>query len=116
MAQQCICVAVPTVYMRHAGTCICMLHVLRVGLRTCLFDLEYGLPVQVRDKYLEDCYSLASLRMTQAMLLQAPLPEQRDVILPRPAWASGTIRHWQELGANKVDLPHSRVGSRLGHA
>lgn len=36
--------------------------------QTCLFDLEYGLPVQVRDKYLE------------------------------------------ELGANKVALPHSRVG------
>eukprot|EP00913_Durusdinium_trenchii_P027151 g25476.t1 len=36
--------------------------------QTCLFDLEYGLPVQVRDKYLE------------------------------------------ELGANKVSLPHSRVG------
>ena len=61
-----------------------------------MFDLEFGLPVQVRDKFMEE---LTALSHTNKIRLRKPVSHQ-----PK-----------QELGASKVQLPHSRVGLALGN-
>eukprot|EP00918_Siedleckia_nematoides_P105460 GHVU01230317.1.p1 GENE.GHVU01230317.1~~GHVU01230317.1.p1 ORF type:complete len:375 (-),score=40.54 GHVU01230317.1:1259-2356(-) len=44
---------------RHKSTIVCqMCSKLKNVCQTCLFDLEFGLPVQVRDKFLEDSQKL----------------------------------------------------------
>ena len=45
-------------------------------LRTCLFDLEYGLPVQVRDKFMEELAALS--RMKAVSVAQSFLEGQPD--------------------------------------